>query len=80
MIKARIIEPSQMSERIIERSQMYAKIPNQYGTYDHNSLINRDAEDSHPMGAITGLNGSLNSKVDKSMTMTVLEILDICTI
>jgi len=43
-------------------------------------LINRDADDSHPIKAITGLDGSLNSKVDKSMIMTALEILDMCTI
>lgn len=33
---------------------------------DHEGLTNRDAPDSHPIGAITGLNNALSGKVDKS--------------
>ena len=32
---------------------------------DHNTLSNRDAEDQHPIGAITGLRDELGNKVDK---------------
>lgn len=33
---------------------------------DHNVLINRDISDQHPIGAITGLQTTLDSKVDKT--------------
>lgn len=32
---------------------------------DHSQLTNRDADDQHPISAITGLQNALNAKVDK---------------
>ena len=36
------------------------------GTKDHNKLINRDAENSHPLSAITGLVSALANKLEKT--------------
>ena len=36
------------------------------GTKDHSKLINRDAENSHPLSAITGLVSALAEKLEKS--------------
>ena len=36
------------------------------GTYDHRDLQNRDAEDQHPIEAITGLQDSLDTKANVS--------------
>lgn len=41
---------------------------------DHTKLINRDAADAHPIGAITGLTNSLNAKLPSSSVITNLEI------
>lgn len=46
------------------------------GTNDHTQLINRDAEDSHPIDAITGLSSQLDSKISKNF-LTNLEIQEI---
>lgn len=54
------------------------------GTTDHNALSNRDAEDAHPMAAITGLNtkianvdSELDAKLDEDAAMSYDEIYDI---
>lgn len=41
---------------------------------DHSRLLNRDAPDQHPMGAITGLGTSLGAKVSAGDALTNLEI------
>lgn len=41
---------------------------------DHTRLSNRDAPDQHPMGAITGLDTSLEAKVSAGDALTNLEL------
>lgn len=36
------------------------------GTYDHRDLQQRDADDQHPISAITGLQDALDAKADAS--------------
>lgn len=35
------------------------------GTHDHSVLINRDIPEQHPIGAVSGLQDTLDGKVDK---------------
>lgn len=48
------------------------------GIVEHNVLLGRDANDSHPIQAITGLNESLNQKQDSMEALDILDILEIC--
>ena len=43
-------------------------------TSDHTKLINRDAAEQHPIGAITNLNTELNNRVVAGDTLTNEEI------
>ena len=47
------------------------------GTSDHRVLSNRDADDAHPISAITGLKSELSAKVAASDALTNLEIQNI---
>ena len=42
---------------------------------DHTRLINRDAENSHPIKSITGLNEQLNSMPNETLNNIELEML-----
>lgn len=44
------------------------------GTTDHRALINRDADDQHPIKAITGLQDKLNTIPPASEKITNTEI------
>lgn len=44
------------------------------GTSDHTQLINRDADEQHPISAITGLEDTLEAKVSTSSALTNIEI------
>lgn len=48
------------------------------GTMDHSKLNNRDAEDAHPMSAITGLTKKIGEKMDNEFlsNMEIQAILD----
>lgn len=41
---------------------------------DHNKLTNRDADNQHPIKAITGLRTELNDKMKSSDVLTNMEI------
>lgn len=41
---------------------------------DHARLLNRDAPDQHPMGAVTGLEAALDVKLSASQALSNLEI------
>lgn len=43
------------------------------GSSDHNRLLNREAEDQHPVEAITGLRKELNSKLDSKTAMPLID-------
>lgn len=43
------------------------------GTVDHSRLINRDAEDQHPIEAITGLKKELDTKLNAHTAMPLIE-------
>lgn len=44
------------------------------GTHDHNKLYNREAENAHPINAITGLQEELDDKITSSNVLTTKEI------
>lgn len=50
----------------LENADHFDLIYNDEVPIDHSGLDNRDAPDSHPISAITGLNNALNGKADKS--------------
>lgn len=43
------------------------------GTSDHNRLFNRDAENQHPVSAITGLQKLLDSKLESKTALPLIE-------
>ena len=43
------------------------------GTSDHSKLKNRDAEDQHPISAITDLEDELDRKANKSDILPLIE-------
>ena len=43
------------------------------GSADHNSLINRDKADQHPIEAITDLRKELDSKLDSNTALPLIE-------
>lgn len=47
------------------------------GIVDHNVLLGRDANDSHPISAITDLDENLDLKQDKMEAMDILDIIEI---
>lgn len=51
----------------LSNSSETALVYNDSPAIDHSGLTNRDAPNSHPMSAITGLSTALAGKVDKSM-------------
>lgn len=51
--------------------------PPEGGKPDHRELINRDTEDQHPIGAITGLDDALSKRVKEGDALSVEEIMNI---
>lgn len=51
--------------------------PSGSGTLDHRELSNRDAENQHPIGAITGLDRELSKRVSEDDALNVVEIIKI---
>ena len=43
------------------------------GSTDHNRLVNRELEDQHPISAITGLQGELDSKLNSKTAMPLID-------
>ena len=43
------------------------------GSSDHNRLFNRDAENQHPISAITGLQKLLDSKLESKTALPLIE-------
>ena len=43
------------------------------GSTDHNRLFNRDAEDQHPISAITDLQDILDEKLDSKTALPLIE-------
>lgn len=54
-----------------------ATSPSGSGTLDHRELSNRDAENQHPIGAITGLDRELSKRVSEDDALNVVEIIKI---
>lgn len=50
---------------------------NDPGTSDHRELANRDAEEQHPIGAITGLERELSKRLTEDNAMSVVDIIKI---
>lgn len=51
--------------------------PPEGGMADHRELINRDTEDQHPIGAITGLDDELSKRVKEGDALSVEDIMNI---
>lgn len=49
----------------------FGEVTNTGGTADHRALTNRDAEEQHPISAITGLTSALSAKANSSDLATV---------
>lgn len=49
--------------------------PPEGGMPDHRDLINRDTEDQHPIGAITGLDDELSKRVKEGDALSVEDII-----
>lgn len=62
-----------VSGSITQKHSLGANISASSGTTDHNRLYNRDAQDQHPISAITGLQEALSTKLDSQTIQPVIE-------
>lgn len=69
MIRFKVTEPEPVRMRVADAVAVGGD-----GTSDHRRLSNRDAEDQHPMSAITGLMRELDNKMEDEPALTNLEI------
>ena len=77
MIKMRVSQPSvkmQVSSPSVHMEIEPTKVVVVGGTTDHRELENRDADDQHPIKAITGLQNVLNTIPPASEKITNTEI------
>ena len=63
----------------IEFALENVRVVNTGGTGDHRQLTNRDAEDQHPIKAITGLQAQLNTIPPATERITNMEIEEMLT-
>jgi hypothetical protein len=73
MASGKIQNKTKLSGTINSGNSMGASITAGSGTTDHNRLTNRDSLNQHPVEAITGLRQELNSKLEASTALPLIE-------
>ena len=73
MASGQITNKNTISGSIASGNKLNAAVTSGGGSTDHNRLINRAAENQHPIEAITDLRKTLDSKLEKATALPLIE-------
>jgi hypothetical protein len=72
MASGKITNKQTLTASITSSNKLNASVNTGSGTTDHSRLINRAAEDQHPIEAITNLREELDAKLDSTTALPLI--------